>query len=1034
MIKKHLLFVGAICLHLGVNAQATFQQREPSKDYFTGVELYQEGKFNLASPYFEAFLKSESQKNEGKSSILAGDAAYYLAVCSKETSQDIAEQQLLNYLEQYPGHPKVYAAYYHLGDYYFDRSNYQDAITYFEKTQLSALNATEQEDYKFKYAFCFFSMKKFKEAYNQFQEQAQNPSSDYYHEASYYSGLSAYYLKDYPEALKMFRNVESTGKYKNVVPYYITSILFISGNYQEVISYAEPLLQNKQIRNVTEMQHLVGNAAFELKDYQKAAPILSEYVTKAAKVSQEDYYQLGYVYYQTGQYAKSVENFKKLSFLDNAMVQNAMFTMGKAYNALGDKANAKSSFQQAARMKYDAAIAEESAFNICKINYELTNYSEAMTSLRKFLSDYPNSKYKAEAQELMAEVFLKTRNYDEALAYIEKMPDKSANIKAAYQKMAYYRATELFNNKDYKRANELFDKSLLYTSDKSIEALAYYWKADIAHQNGDYEGSNNLLTRFLSQAATVSNEHSSKVSAATAYYMQGYNNFKLKQYQAAQIAFSKSLDRLKLEKDPVLRETVYPDALMRLADCYYIRKEFKEAGNYYNIVIKENLKGVDYAMYQKAILDGLSGKDSDKTDALKKIYKSYPSSPFADDALYELGNTYMFNNQPYEAMSAFNTLTQSYSKSEWVPYAYNNIGLIQYNQNQLREALNSYKTVIQKFPKTPASQNALIAIKDIYINLGEPNEYFNLLKQYPGAMVSTSAQDSIVYQSAESQFSKGDYDKALKGFDQYLKEYPQGAYLLEASYYRGECYNLTAKEDLAVADYERVISLPVNRFTERSLLRAASIRYKLKQWDKALNHYNALLESAQSEENLRTAQTGIMKCKFKLKQFAGALEAAEKFIQLKGLPEMEMLEALYIKGVSNYELGALDKAYTDLESITKKINNEWAAEAKYLMVKIRYLQKKYKEAEDQAFEFMDMYPSYAQWMAKNYILLSDIYLAQNQLFQAKATLESLLDNYDKKDELYNEASEKLKKIIELESKESKVKAPVNGAGFSDFEK
>jgi hypothetical protein len=54
-------------------------------------------------------------------------------------------------------------------------------------------------------------------------------------------------------------------------------------------------------------------------------------------------------------------------------------------------------------------------------------------------------------------------------------------------------------------------------------------------------------------------------------------------------------------------------------------------------------------------------------------------------------------------------------------------------------------------------------------------------------------------------------------------------------------------------------------------------------------------------------------------------------------------------------------------------------------------------------------------------------------FQAKATLQSILDNYDERDDLYKEAESKYQKVLALESGNSGVKS-TPGAGFSEFEK
>jgi len=44
-------------------------------------------------------------------------------------------------------------------------------------------------------------------------------------------------------------------------------------------------------------------------------------------------------------------------------------------------------------------------------------------------------------------------------------------------------------------------------------------------------------------------------------------------------------------------------------------------------------------------------------------------------------------------------------------------------------------------------------------------------------------------------------------------------------------------------------------------------------------------------------------------------------------------------------------------------------------------------------ELSDNYASYDYWVAKGFLLLSDIYLANGNDFQARETLKSIIDNY-----------------------------------------
>lgn len=62
------------------------------------------------------------------------------------------------------------------------------------------------------------------------------------------------------------------------------------------------------------------------------------------------------------------------------------------------------------------------------------NNTEALSAIQKFKSTYPNSKFTTEADEILAQVFLSTNNYDDALTLIEGMKDKTPKIQEAYQK------------------------------------------------------------------------------------------------------------------------------------------------------------------------------------------------------------------------------------------------------------------------------------------------------------------------------------------------------------------------------------------------------------------------------------------------------------------------------------------------------------------------------------------------------------------------------------------------------------------------
>ncbi len=62
------------------------------------------------------------------------------------------------------------------------------------------------------------------------------------------------------------------------------------------------------------------------------------------------------------------------------------------------------------------------------------------------------------------------------------------------------------------------------------------------------------------------------------------------------------------------------------------------------------------------------------------------------------------------------------------------------------------------------------------------------------------------------------------------------------------------------------------------------------------------------------------------------------------------------------------------------------------MAYVRFLQEKYSDAEKEVFDLVKKYPAYDHWKAKAFILLGDVYVQLDDRFQAKATLQAVIDN------------------------------------------
>jgi hypothetical protein len=133
----------------------------------------------------------------------------------------------------------------------------------------------------------------------------------------------------------------------------------------------------------------------------------------------------------------------------------------------------------------------------------------------------------------------------------------------------------------------------------------------------------------------------------------------------------------------------------------------------------------------------------------------------------------------------------------------------------------------------------------------------------------------------------------------------------------------------------------------------------------------------------------------------------------------------FYKGLSLFYLNDHDNALKELVYVIKNANNEQAAQAKYTTAKIYFLKKNYKQAEKECMEYTDAFPSYEYYLGKTYLLLADIYIVNDNLLQAKATLQSLLDNYTTQDDVREEGEKKLAEVQGKEMSNSNLKLNLN---------
>lgn len=1005
-----LLFIGT----------STFGQKSPynhhldlDQKYLKAVELFENKKYASAQ---KLFAESEELSNK-----LVGDeiynykvnAAYYQAICAMELFNGDAESQLLNFINDHQGSPKSAMASFYLGKYYFRTKKYKDAITWFKKVEQRDLSKEERYEYRFQLAYSLFNRKSLKEAEALFA-QLKDQQGKYYNPSNYYYGFIKFYNGEYDKALKSFEIVKDVDEYERVVPYYLCQINYGKGKYDEVIEYGEAQIDKPRAKYKTDINQLVGQSYFQKKQYGDALPYLTYYAAKARKVRKEDYYQLAFTQYQAGEYENAIKNFKELNYQTDSLGQSALYILAECYIKTGQKEKARNAFMESAKLKFDQDLHENALFNYGKLSYELNFYKIAVSTLGDFIKQFPISSNKVEAQELLAESLLHTRNYKDAISVIESINPKSQKVKTAYQKVTYYHGVELVNNRDPKNARVYFNKSLQNNIDVGIQASANYWLGEISYRENNFDQAINYHSRFL-DLAKLGGKIDPPANSNTANYTLGYCYLNKEQYKEALTYFKRVSQVLKPGNPDLVFDRIAKDAIIREADCSFMAKDYRTASTNYQTIISNKYPGADYAIYQKGMILGLEGKLNDKASTLQNLISKYPKSLYNDDALYEIGNSHFVLGNNQSAIATFKKLVSEKPNSAYAGKAKLKLGLIYYNLGNNKEATKYYQEIAEKNPGTQESMEAIKGIKDISIEQGNPELYTEM------SGVSISEKDSITYLAAETKYKESNCEAAIPAFGRYIKEFRKGYFKNQAHFYRAECLYKNQEFVDALEDYEFVIESGLQQFMELSLLKAARICYfKVEDYHKAIEYYQSVYEFAEYKDNSFEALKGILRSNYKLGNHPDVIRYAQDMISNEESSVDDLIEANYYAGKSQLSRKNLTEAYKFFKSTRALTTNEQGVEAAFQMAMIEFKQDRLEESKESCLRIINETPTYAEYVIKSYILISDILVEEGEYIQARASLSSIVDNYTGDPALVEIARKKLKEIESKERSKSKI--------------
>jgi tetratricopeptide (TPR) repeat protein len=997
---KCVLAAVMISLILISYGQTTEKYNSPYVEYYLGEELYQKQQFAAARIEFRNFIGGFKNTEDP----LYIKARYYEGISALELYNNDAVNLLIKFNREYPESIYKYEIAFKLGNYYYQKKDFSEALQWFKNLNSKDLDTEDREEFLFKLGYAYFQEQKFTEARGAFHD-VKDGASSYAAPALYFFSHIAYMDKSYQTALEGFLKLQSSEGFSRKVPYYIAQIYYLQGKYKEVTEYAPTILDTANIFNKNDLYHLIGDAFYRTAKFDEAVPYLLEYYEKA-NTTREDEYALGYSYFRSGQYEKGIKIFDKVTRQKDSLGQAAFYHIAECYEKLNKLAAARSAFESAAKIEGDPILQEDALYNYAVLSYKLdiNPFDEAVSALEEYLLKYPRSNRNNDVYQYLVNVYTTTNNYEKALASLDKIPQKDVKLKTVYQLVAFNQGVTFFQESNYVKALKSFELTEKFPMNPELTVKSRFWSADAYFRTNKTDQAINLFKEVVSlpQAGGLK---------ADAYYNLGYAYLKKKEIYLSIEAFRM------FAQLPNQNKSKLADGFMRAADGYYITKQNENAIRHYQSAFDLHSGFEDQALYYMAKSYGFSENVQEKISRLLDIVNNYPTSRYILQSVYEVALSYKAISDLDNAKRYFDQVISDYPNSDLVISSKIEIADIYYKKWEYSKAESSYKEILEQHgDDRTVCEKVVRGLVDVYAALKLPEKASDIATSYACSNITREEQEGLFYSPAIEAYRDSAFTAAIPLLEKYIEKFPSGRYKVDALFYLAESYFSTSEKEKAMECYRHILELSNNSYSEIAASRASQYYYNEGLFEAAIPFYEQLEKTSSKPAVIFHTQIGLMRSHFSVENWTNAAQYAKLVLQNSQVTSSIRLESEYALGMSYLYLTNYDLASPSLEWVIQNTTTAWAAEAKYSLALIEFKQKDLEKADYEIRALIKMKPAYNYWIAKGLILQTRILIGKQDLFQAEQTLNSVLKNYPKKDDgIISEANELWDELMQLKN-------------------
>ena len=976
-------------------AEGQINTPAPEGFYSRGISMYNDAN------YIGALQQLRRAAAERPLSVAEREnLEYYEAVSAFNLGQENARALFGQWLENWPASPRRADVMMYIADCEFTK-NYAKALKLYNAVDPDALTSQDRrDDLTYRRAYCMLRLADHDGALPLLASLADCPR--YRNAALFYQGYIAYAKADYSKAKEIFARVDTNSQPGCMADYYLSQIYFLDGDFSRALSTARNLLQRKDVDKAftAETNRIAGESLYQLGESDRAIPYLKAYVGAVDNPLSSTLYILGLSYYDNAEYDRAVATLRPVTEDAGAMGQNAYLYIGQALLKTGDTDGAIMAFDRASRMTYDNEAAETAFYNYAVAKYAggTVPFGSSVQVFEDFLTRFPSGKHSEEVRRYIINGYLTDNNYEAALNAINRTKNPSAQVLAAKQRVLYTLGVRDLKSDNVPGAIQYLQQARAlagHNADYARETRLALGEA--LYRAGDYGAAATELNAFLKNSRGASREN-----IATGHFDLGYTYMQQKKYSEAAAQFDKALGYRS-----ALSPEIVADSYNRLGDCHYYQKEWDMAADAYDDAYKTQPASGDYALFQKAMMQGYAGNFAAKLAGMRRLVKDFPTSSMLPDAMLEMTEAQLRTGDNNAAIATWKELIEKFPNTAQGRQAYLQMALTLGSIGRAEDAEKTYREIITKFPTSDEAAQAAEILKREAADAGTLDQYIAFINTVDNApKIDATEADRLAFNAArERAENKGDFSR-LKD---YVSRYSDGKYTARA--YAMLLENAVESKDADASLYADVIirRWPDSNAAETAYAVVARDCESQKKNEDALMAWSELARRASTATVANDARMGVIRMARELEKADVLEKAANAVLASSAAGVGQKNEATFSLGLAYSLKGNEAEAIKTWEAIADNTSDVFGAQAAVCRAEALLKSGDVAGANRAATDFTQSDTPHSYWLARGFIVLADALRAQGKKYDADEYLRAVRENYPGKEaDIFRMIDERLK--------------------------